>query len=69
MANLLIIGGLIIIGVGLLAKFGLLSWFGHLPGDIRIRRDGFSLFVPLTSMLIISIALSAIVTLINRYFQ
>ncbi|MGI9323760.1 MAG: DUF2905 domain-containing protein [Pseudomonadales bacterium] len=69
MANLLIIGGLVIIVVGVLAKFGLLSWFGHLPGDIRIRRDGFSLFVPLTSMLIVSITLSAIVTLINRYIQ
>lgn len=35
-----------------------LSWFGQLPGDVRIRREGFSLFIPVTSMLVVSVALT-----------
>lgn len=33
----------------------LLGWFGRLPGDVRIERPGFRLYVPITSMLILSL--------------
>ena len=57
--------GLILVGV-LLVLAGVLwtlfpralGWFGHLPGDIRVQREGFSLFIPLTSMLILSVTLT-----------
>mgnify|MGYP001582739105 CR=1 FL=1 len=32
--------------------------FGRLPGDIVIRRDGNTLFIPITSMLVVSLLLS-----------
>jgi hypothetical protein len=38
------------------------GWFGSLPGDIRIRRDGFTLFLPITSMLLASLLLSALLS-------
>ena len=38
----------------------------HLPGDIVIDRPGFRLFLPVTSMLIVSAGLSLIVWLLRR---
>jgi len=46
----------------LLAKLGL----GHLPGDIRIERDDFTLFIPLTSGLIVSVVISLILWLLHK---
>ncbi|MBN1202742.1 MAG: DUF2905 domain-containing protein [Anaerolineae bacterium] len=54
---------------GLLMVFGrvpVLKHLGHLPGDIRVEREGFSCFFPLVSMLIISILLSLALNIILR---
>lgn len=55
---------LVIAGVAwpLLTKLGL----GRLPGDIRIERDGFTIFIPLTSGLIVSAAISLILWLLRK---
>jgi Protein of unknown function (DUF2905) len=58
--------GLLIAVVGGLAWAGWLSWFGRLPGDIRIERGGAYIFIPVTSMLLISIVLSAVLALLRR---
>jgi hypothetical protein len=58
--------GLLLVLLGLLASTGLLSWFGRLPGDIRIVRGHIHIFVPITSMILVSIVLSLILWLINR---
>ncbi len=64
MQKLLITIGLLIVAVGilwpLLSKLGI----GRLPGDIIIRREGFSLYFPITTMIIVSI----VATLIFRFF-
>jgi hypothetical protein len=66
MSRLLITLGVILVAVGLawplLAKLGL----GHLPGDIRIERDDFTLFIPLTSGLIVSLVVSLILWLLHK---
>jgi hypothetical protein len=64
----LVVIGIAIVAIGLLAWSGALSWFGHLPGDIRVQRDGFSFFMPITSMLAVSIALSLVFALVRRFF-
>ncbi|GIV27054.1 MAG: hypothetical protein KatS3mg027_0868 [Bacteroidia bacterium] len=69
----LLIGGIfMIIGIVMLlaenGEFKWLSWFGNLPGDIRIEKENFRLFFPLTSMLILSIILSLLLRIIKRYF-
>ncbi len=43
-----------------------LNWFGRLPGDIRIEREGFRLYMPVTSMIIASLALSLLMRLFVR---
>jgi hypothetical protein len=59
-ARWLILLGLSLVVVGLLWLYAprTLSWFGHLPGDIRIEREGFRLYVPMTSMLLVSLLLT-----------
>jgi Protein of unknown function (DUF2905) len=65
---LILVGvGLVVIGV--LVRLGALSWFGRLPGDIRIERPGVRVYVPITSMVIISVVLSAIGALIRRLWR
>ncbi len=60
----LILAGLVLVVLGIawpwLERIGL----GHLPGDIRLRRPGFTLFVPLGSSLLVSIVLSVALTAI-----
>lgn len=66
MRRFLIILGIVLLAVGLLwpwlAKLGL----GRLPGDIRIERDGFHFYFPLTTGLIVSVVLSLILWLLRK---
>jgi hypothetical protein len=60
--------GIALILIGLLVWSGGMQWFGHLPGDIRIERDSFRLYVPLVSMIAVSVAVTLILNLIRRFF-
>jgi hypothetical protein len=68
MGRILIIVGLILVVAGLVFTYapGLFSWFGRLPGDIRIERDRGVLFVPFTSMILISIVISLLISVLLR---
>jgi Protein of unknown function (DUF2905) len=68
MAKYLIIAGMFILLLGLILYFvpGLLGWFGNLPGDIRIKGEKYSLFIPITSMIIVSVIGSIIIHLFFR---
>jgi hypothetical protein len=60
------LAGLVLVGVGLLVWSGALGWFGRLPGDIRIERENARVYVPLTSMLLVSVVLSLLLALLRR---
>lgn len=60
--------GLLLVVVGGLFWSGALSWFGKLPGDIRYEGGSTRVYVPLVSMLLISLALSAVLYLARRFF-
>jgi len=63
---LIYIGIIMILAGFIIIRFDInFSWFGHLFGDIRIERDNFKLFIPLTSMLIITVILNLIIFLIK----
>ena len=68
MAKILIILGSVLLVTGLLLTVapGLLGWFGKLPGDIRIERPSGSVFIPITSSILISVVLSLLLTLFFR---
>jgi len=65
---MVVVVGLGIVALGLLIWTGALSWFGRLPGDVRVERDGLRLFFPLTSMILVSIALTLLSYLVRRFF-
>ena len=47
-----------------------LSWLGRLPGDIRLeKKNSYSLYIPITTMLILSIVLSVLWNLLARFFK
>jgi Protein of unknown function (DUF2905) len=54
--------------LGLLAFGGRLSRFGRLPGDVRYSGRNTKVFIPLTSMLLLSIVLSVLLTLLGWLF-
>jgi uncharacterized membrane protein required for colicin V production len=58
--------GLVAVGVAVKYAPWLLTWFGRLPGDISITRGGTRIFVPITSMIVVSIVLTLIV---NFFFR
>jgi hypothetical protein len=59
--------GVVLILLGLLVWSGALGWFGRLPGDIRIERDSVRVYIPLVSMLLVSVLLSLVMYLIRRF--
>jgi hypothetical protein len=60
--------GAIAVVIGLLVASGVLGWFGRLPGDIRIETDSTRVYVPITSMLIVSVVISIVLGVIRRLF-
>lgn len=60
--------GVILVGLGAVLRWApwLLSWFGNLPGDIRHQGDRTSVFIPITSMVLISIVASLLLAFFRR---
>ena len=67
----LMIGGIILFVIGglvfLASKFGIP--FGRLPGDIRIERENFSFYFPLSSSIVISILLTIVLNVVVRLIK
>ena len=57
--------------VGALVRFapGLFAWFGNLPGDIRVEGENSRVFIPITSMIVVSIGLTLIVNVFGWVFR
>lgn len=65
----LVLAGLIIVMVGLLVWSGALNWFGRLPGDVRVEKPGFRLYVPWVSLLVVSAAVNLAVFVVRRFLR
>lgn len=62
---------LLTVGVALIAAAFLLPiitklGLGRLPGDIRIEREGFSFYAPITTMILISVIVTIVMRFLNR---
>lgn len=68
LSKALMILGAFILGLGLILNVApwLISWFGKLPGDIRIQNKDSFIFIPITSMILVSLLISLIVNLFFR---
>ena len=65
-----IVAGVMIILLGVIIYFfhDKLSWIGKLPGDIRIEKENFKFYFPITTMIIFSVVITIIIQLIKKIF-
>jgi uncharacterized membrane protein len=65
----LIFTGILIIVIGIIIYFfhNKLNWIGRLPGDIRIEKENFKFYFPLTTMILLSLLLTLIMNIIKRF--
>jgi hypothetical protein len=69
-ARLLILVGILVVASGLiLLALGRFPAIGNLPGDLHFQSDGVSCFIPLASMLLVSIILSILLTIVVNLLQ
>jgi hypothetical protein len=68
MGKWMILAGAALLLLGVVLQFapGLLAWFGKLPGDIRIESERGTVFIPLGSMIVVSVVLSLLLSLLRR---
>jgi hypothetical protein len=68
MSKWLIIIGLVLVVLGLLLHYfpWTLNWFGKLPGDIHKELENGDIYIPITSMIIISILITVILNLFKN---
>ena len=62
----LIILGLVLVAAGFLWPFLGKIGLGRLPGDIAIERDGFRLYIPIVTSILVSAVLSLLFWLFRR---
>ena len=69
LGRILVVIGIVIVVVGLLAMlFGKLG-LGRLPGDILIKRDGTTIYIPIVTMILLSVVLSLVLNFILWLFR
>ena len=67
LGRLLLVSGLLIAAAGvLLLMVDRIPWLGRLPGDLRLTRDGVSVYVPLVTCLLLSLLLTVFLNLVGR---
>ena len=71
MGKIIIYLGCLLILLGFLIHYfgDYLKWFGNLPGDIKIVNKNLNIFIPFTSMILISILLTIIVNLFKKLLK
>ncbi len=62
--KVLIFFGLALVAVGLVLTLIPSLRLGRLPGDILIRRDNWSVYIPLTSSVLLSVVLSLLLWIV-----
>ena len=65
---ILIGAAIVLIGVIIYFFHDKLHWIGRLPGDIRVEKENFRFYFPITTMIIFSVLLTVILSLIRRLF-
>ena len=65
---LIAFGGLILL-IGVALVVAPLPFLGRLPGDILVQRDGFTVYISLMAMLLLSLALTILFNVILRLFR
>ena len=69
-ARLLISIGVVVLVIGIvMLLWPKLPMLGRLPGDITVQREGFRLFIPIATSIVISIVLTIVVNVVFRFLR
>jgi hypothetical protein len=70
-ARLLIIIGLVIAFAGVLVLIAIrfFPWLGNLPGDIRFETGNYKIFIPLGTMILVSLLATILLNIVVRIFR
>jgi hypothetical protein len=65
--KMIILVGILIVLIGVIYYFfgNKLSFLGRLPGDIRIEKENFNFYFPITTCILISLVITGIVKIIQ----
>jgi len=65
----IILIGILLLIAGMIIYFfhDHLQWIGKLPGDIRIEKENFSFYFPITTMILLSIVVSILIWIVRRF--
>lgn len=68
--KILISVGVLIIVCGLILHFfgKNLSWIGNLPGDIKVEKENFKFYFPITTMILFSLLINLLLRLWKYLF-
>lgn len=68
--KIIVIVGVFLVVIGLLLSYGknipVLNKLGHLPGDIIIKKENFTLYFPWVTCLVLSLIMYIILNLLRR---
>jgi hypothetical protein len=63
----LLILGVILVGVGLVLVLApRIPFVGRLPGDFTIERNGVTIYLPIATMILLSVLISVVLSLLGR---
>ena len=63
---LLYIGVVLVLIGGFFILMSRVPWFGRLPGDFSFNRGGLTIYVPVTTMVVVSLVLTLLMNLVWR---
>lgn len=66
MQRTLIVVGLLIVAAGLLWPWFTRLGLGRLPGDIVVQRDSFTFYFPITTCIVVSLAVTLVLWLFRK---
>lgn len=69
MGKILIAVGIVCLIVGIIMTLDIRIPLGKLPGDVRIEKEKMKFYFPLTTSILLSILLSFVLYLVNRFWK
>ena len=68
--KIFLVAGAFIIVAGFMIYFfhDYLKWIGKLPGDIRIEKENFNFYFPITTMILFSVLISLLLMVYKKFF-
>lgn len=67
MGRMLIFVGMLLLSFGLIFHFGERVGLGYLPGDLHLKRDGYTVHIPIVTCMLLSLGCSFLYWIIQFF--